>query len=275
MARGGPDYLKRISLVDAFGYRDKIPVYETAPWTVRYQAAPANLTEGDWASALADIKGRPIVKAIIDSITAGVKFDRDWVLNKTTDGVYADLQFYKAGAIGPANPVDVQVIVSGAAIDPRVISGAVTVSGEVDVTDEAGRLLGIVYGSLDQLQQRATSKDLYVQLRSAGSEIDPTAIRALTTADIVSVAPATATGTIADVTGNSGAQQLGANSCKAMIVRALAANAGVIRVGDANVSVSRGAELSAGDSIYLNISNTNLVYVYGVSPDKWSIIFVN
>lgn len=142
------------------------------------------------------------------------------LLNPTQDGVYVDLQQYRSAACGPANPIDEQIIVSGAAIDPR-------------------------------------------------------ATRPLTSADIVSVAPATATGTIADVTGNSAAQQLGNNACKAAVIRALAANTGNIRVGDSNVSASRGAELAPGDSIYLNISNTNLVYVYGVSPDKWSVTFVN
>jgi len=43
--------------------------------------------------------------------------------------------------------------------------------GYVDVIDRAARLLGIVYGSLGQLQQRATSLDLYTALRQSGSEL--------------------------------------------------------------------------------------------------------
>lgn len=57
-----------------------------------------------------------------------------------------------------------------------------------DISDDATRLLGIVYGSQgQQLLQRAVSFDLLIQLRSAGVEIDPRAIRALTAADIVTV----------------------------------------------------------------------------------------
>lgn len=60
-----------------------------------------------------------------------------------------------------------------------------------DVIDRANRLLGIVYGSLDKLQQRATTKDLLVQLRSGGAEIDPRQIRALTSSDVVDLAYST------------------------------------------------------------------------------------
>lgn len=41
-----------------------------------------------------------------------------------------------------------------------LLGTGITVAGEVDVTDRAARLLGIVYGNLDQLQQKATTKEL-------------------------------------------------------------------------------------------------------------------
>lgn len=57
----------------------------------------------------------------------------------------------------------------------------------VDVTNRAARLLGIIYGSQgQQILQRAATFDAIVQLRSAGAEIDPRQIRALTNADVVS-----------------------------------------------------------------------------------------
>lgn len=51
----------------------------------------------------------------------------------------------------------------------------VTVSGapDVNITDRAARLLGVVYGNVDQLQQRSVTKELLVQLTSAGIQIDP------------------------------------------------------------------------------------------------------
>jgi hypothetical protein len=57
-----------------------------------------------------------------------------------------------------------------------------------DVIDKATRLLGLIYGSQgQQLLQRAATYELLVQLRHAGDEIDPRAIRALTSADVVDV----------------------------------------------------------------------------------------
>jgi len=60
--------------------------------------------------------------------------------------------------------------------------------GYVDMIDKAARLLGVVYGSQgQQLLQRATTYDLLVQLRTAGAEYDARQIRALTSADVVTV----------------------------------------------------------------------------------------
>lgn len=58
-----------------------------------------------------------------------------------------------------------------------VVTGAI--SGTVDVSDRANRLLGIAYGDVGQLLQRPTTRDLLVQIRNAGAEIDPRAVRAL------------------------------------------------------------------------------------------------
>ena len=92
---------------------------------------------------------------------------------------------------------------AGGPIDPRAIralafltdsvdvsGSSVTITGTpaVDVTDRAARLVGITYGSQgQQILQRAATFDLEVQLRSAGVEIDPRQIRALTSADAVDV----------------------------------------------------------------------------------------
>jgi hypothetical protein len=51
---------------------------------------------------------------------------------------------------------------------------------DVNVTDRASRLLGIIYGSQgQQVLQRAATFELLVQLRNAGVDIDPTQIRSL------------------------------------------------------------------------------------------------
>jgi hypothetical protein len=56
-----------------------------------------------------------------------------------------------------------------------------------DVSDRAARLLGIIYGNQGQLAQRPTSLDVFVQLRTAGAEYDARQIRALTSSDVVSI----------------------------------------------------------------------------------------
>lgn len=86
-----------------------------------------------------------------------------------------DLARVLGSALAHANPVIARLTDGSAFIDPR------------DVSDRAARLLGIIYGDKGQLAQRTTSKDLYVQLRTAGSEIDPTQIRALTSSDAITI----------------------------------------------------------------------------------------
>lgn len=58
-----------------------------------------------------------------------------------------------------------------------------------DVSDRAARLVGVVYGSqAQQLKQTATNFNLQSELAVGGTLIDPRAIRALTSADVVSAA---------------------------------------------------------------------------------------
>lgn len=91
-----------------------------------------------------------------------------------------------------------------------VDSGAITVSGSVsvsnfpttvDVTDRAARLLGVVYGSqAQQLKQTATNFNLQVELATGGTLYDARQIRALTSADVITVNNFPATQNIAGVT---------------------------------------------------------------------------
>ena len=83
----------------------------------------------------------------------------------------------------------VQLRSGGAEIDPRAIRALAKVTDEIyvvlrtdaaaaydarDTSDRAARLLGLIYGSQNQqLQQRAASFELLVQLTSAGAQIDP------------------------------------------------------------------------------------------------------
>lgn len=99
-----------------------------------------------------------------------------------------DLSRVLGAALSHANPVIARLTDGSAFIDPR------------DVSDRAARLLGVVYGSLDKLQQRTTTKELLVQIQHQGVEKDPTQIRALTSSDIITVVQDTAASLLATVT---------------------------------------------------------------------------
>lgn len=165
------------------------------------------------------------------------------------------------------------IIVGGVAIDPRDVYGSQT----------------------ELLKQTATNFNLAAELYVGAGAIDPRTIRALTATDIVTglitkwggatltsrdisldIAPASALADIADVTAAASATQVTASNlpCRAVIVRALAANTSVVRVGGSTVTASRGAELSKGDAVVLDIDNVNKVYVFGNATDKVSIAYV-
>jgi hypothetical protein len=55
----------------------------------------------------------------------------------------------------------------------RLLGIVNSITNPVDISDRAARLVGIVYGNLTQLQQRAVTNELLVQLRNAGVDIDP------------------------------------------------------------------------------------------------------
>ncbi len=66
----------------------------------------------------------------------------------------------------------------------------VSIAAAIDVSDRAGRLLGVLYGSqAQQLQQSATNYNLYAELRTGGTAYDARQVRALTSADQVTIVP--------------------------------------------------------------------------------------
>lgn len=72
--------------------------------------------------------------------------------------------------------------------DTEDLSVPVHVENAVEVTDNADRLVGRIYGSQgQQLKQRTNSHELVIQLAHAGAEIDPRQTRTLTAIDTVTV----------------------------------------------------------------------------------------
>jgi len=99
-----------------------------------------------------------------------------------------DLSRVLGTALSHSNPVIVRLTNGTAFIDPKDIR-ALTSSDIITA-----------YGSLDALQQRATTKELIVQIQHQGVEKDPTQIRALTNSDVVTVEQATPASLTATVT---------------------------------------------------------------------------
>lgn len=114
-----------------------------------------------------------------------------------------DIARVLGAAMSHSNPLYTRLTNGSAFIDPRDRNWTITenlarswVLGATDIpdlSDRAARLLGIIYGNKGQLQQRTTSLDLLVQLMSAGAEIDPRSIRALTSSDVVTAQQTTRT----------------------------------------------------------------------------------
>ena len=126
------------------------------------------------------------------SNTTIVDTGKSWTVN-----MWADATFEVA--IGTTHYLGFVISNTATAITFAALAGgAIVVAGceyslkrpvtLADISDRAARLLGVIYGSQgQQLLQRAVTFDLIAQLRHAGVEIDPRAIRALTAADIVTI----------------------------------------------------------------------------------------
>lgn len=154
----------------------------------------------------------------------------------------------------------------------------------VDVIDRAARLLGIIYGNVGQLQQRAVTGEALVQLRSGGAEIDPRTIRALVATDILGVVDALgnrmpagdadaravhtqeATPTTiveGQVTMTGAAQQFPADACRSITIENPIANA-IVAIGHDNaVTLLNGYILRPGAQWNLAIDNANRVWCIG------------
>jgi hypothetical protein len=188
MVAGEPDFQKRMkALTDLWYIKGLLLKDPTIPLAV-----PISIEN----PAIAYDSGTDLFKVDIKAITAAI-FDMN-------------LAQVLGVALAHANPVISRLTDGSAFMDPRdrnwTISESLARSWNLgssdvpDLSDRAARLLGKIYGDQGVLTQRATSLDLYVQLRHLAAEIDPRAIRALTATDIVTVVQATAASLNATVT---------------------------------------------------------------------------
>jgi hypothetical protein len=204
-------------------------------------------------------------------IVGGVPVDpraRTWVLNQLTDSVQTapilgavwdvsdrwarqlgqvDLARVLGVALTAANPV-----VSGIfdTLGNRMPSmDNVARPGFIDEIDRAARLVGIIYGNVGQVQQRAGSLDLYVQLRTAGAEYDARQIRALVLTDVLGVVDAAGNRLPSmDVVGRKGFVQLTDGVSAVDVASITAAGATKVHERVASVHDAKVYQFTAGGS---------------------------
>jgi hypothetical protein len=137
------------------------------------------------------------------------------------------------------------------------VDGAVTVSGTATVSQATGTNLHMV---VDSGTVSTITNVVHVDDNAGSLTVDGTVAVSGTVATS-EVAPTSITHGKQAVTTAGVRVQLGTNTCKAICVKALAANTGSIYVGGSTVSSANGFALAAGDSISLDISNTNVIYL--------------
>lgn len=79
-----------------------------------------------------------------------------------------------------------------------------------------------------------------------------------TSGQTVTVATSTSVVTIADISVSTTATQLASNSAKEVLIKNIGSSN--VRIGDSNITASRGDQLTPGESRVYTISNSNLLY---------------
>jgi len=158
-----PDHTIGIYLLSAFGYTEKVPVYEVAPCTVVYDPSEPTYTSKTWKAALADNKGR--IRVVVDTLPAG------WV---PTTPLPVDIAKILGNTLSHSNPVIARLTSGTAFIDPRDRNWAldqatdgVAIYGDdnlVVAQDQYGNLYVVPYGSRGEfLQQSPIDSSLLVR----------------------------------------------------------------------------------------------------------------
>ena len=80
----------------------------------------------------------------------------------------------------------------------------------------------------------------------------------ITNTSNVTLTPPSTIGTIADIAVSDSATQLATNNAKQVIIKNIGAVD--VRIGDSNITATRGQELKPNDTIILDINNTDKIY---------------
>lgn len=107
---------------------------------------------------------------------------------------------------------------------------------------------------------------------NAGTNLNTSALALETGGNLATIATNTSAPTTvrygqATVSVTNTAVQLSNQACSAVIVQALAANAGNVVIGDSSVTTANGFQLQPGQAAGIAISNVNKLYVNGIAGD--------
>ena len=172
-------------------------------------------------------------------------------------------------------------------INPKVVIPLVAdpVTGALLVTSTGGGggdvNLASVGGVTFSLGQQLAAASLPVVLTASQlSTLTPltsVAVTQSTSPWVTSESALTSLGTAQlNVTTAGSRVQLGTNACKSVTIKAKTTNTGNIFVGNVTVTSANGFILGSGDSISLDVSNTNLIYIdSSVNGEGISYIFAN
>lgn len=243
---------------------------------------------GNERGAAVDASNRLSVAVNTSILPTGAATEATLVNVLTTAAFQARINTFGQKTMATSTPV---VLASDQAAIPVSQSGAWTtsISGSIDVSDRAVRLVGVVYGSqAQQLKQTSTNFNLAVESFVAGSAIDPRAIRALTSGDVVTVnntafgisqsgsnndvdvltnvVPAGLTAFVANQQAvTSSAVALPSNAGRMVCVRVLIAGTQNVFYGPSGVTTSTGQQLVPGEGMCRPLDNSNRIFVIAAS----------
>ena len=118
-----------------------------------------------------------------------------------------------------------------------------------------------VTGTFWQATQPVSGPLTDAQLRATAVPVSLASTTVTNTVTTTEAPPTSVTHAAVTVTTAGTRVQFGSNACKAIVIKANASNSGTIYVGNSGVTSANGFPLAAGDTLSLDISNTNVIYI--------------
>ena len=175
------------------------------------------------------------------------------------------------------------VVVTSGQVDVSILSGqAIKISGETIIAKVSGESVVVTSG---QVVAKVSGQSVVVTSGQVIGKISGETVIAKVSGETVSIETPTIvkTGPIRQLTDLSGGQVLHSGAIKSVLVKALAANSGMIAVGGSGdrpwyeaACSGQGLVLDGGEAVSLDVDNFDHVYVVAeVSGEQVSFVGVN